>query len=140
MVLVTLVGEQLAKKDNEFIYTGSLSECRGCKLKTVCFNLDEGHRYKITNTRDIHHDCKIHEGGVRIVEVEKTLLPAAVESKNAIEGETVSINPDCKNIGCDFYFLCCPVGVKPGMKLKISKIKGDISCPEEKNLKEVLLE
>ncbi|PJB22268.1 MAG: hypothetical protein CO114_00925, partial [Euryarchaeota archaeon CG_4_9_14_3_um_filter_38_12] len=71
MVLVTLVGEKIAKKDNEFIYIGSLPECRGCKLKTVCFNLDEGRRYKITNIRDIHHDCKIHEGGVRIVEVEK---------------------------------------------------------------------
>jgi len=140
MVLVTLVGEQLAKKDKDFIYMGSLSECRDCKLKNVCFNLEDGCRYKITNIRDVRHDCKIHEGGVRIVEVEKTLLPAAVESKNAIEGETVRINPDCKNIGCDYYFLCCPVGVKPEMKLKISKIKGDIKCPENKNLKEVLLE
>ena len=139
MVLVTLVGEQLAKKDNDFIYMGSLSECKDCKLKNVCFNLEAGGRYKITNVRDIHHDCKIHGDGVRIVEVEKIPIPACIESKNAVEGETVSINPDCKNIGCDSYFLCCPVGVKPGMKLKISKIKGDIKCPENKNLKEVLL-
>jgi len=140
MVLVTLVGEKIAKKDNEFIYIGSLPECRGCKLKTVCFNLDEGRRYKITNIRDIHHDCKIHEGGVRIVEVEKIHIPACIESKNAVEGETISINPDCKNIGCVFYKLCSPVGVEPGIKLKISKVKGDIKCPENKNLKEVLLE
>ncbi len=140
MVLVTLVGEQLAKKDNSFIYMGSLSECKDCKLKNVCFNLEEGCRYKITNVRDVRHDCKIHEGGVRIVEVEKTPLPAAVEAKKAVEGETISINPDCKNIGCEFYFLCCPVGIKPGMKFRISKVKDDISCPEKKKLKEVLLE
>jgi uncharacterized protein (UPF0179 family) len=140
MVLVTLVGEQLAKKDKDFIYTGSLSECRDCKLKNVCFNLEDGCRYKITNIRDIHHDCKIHEGGVRIVEVEKIPIPACIESKNAVEGETISINPDCKNIGCDFYKLCSPVGVESGTKLKITKVKGDIKCPENKNLKEVLLE
>jgi uncharacterized protein (UPF0179 family) len=140
MVLVTLVGEQLAKKDNDFIYMGSLSECKDCKLKNVCFNLEEGCRYKITNIRDVRHDCKIHEGGVRIVEVEKTPLPATVESKKAIEGETITMGPNCANIGCEFYNLCVPPGVKSGMKLKISKIKGDIKCPEEKKLKEVLLE
>ncbi|MCG2826489.1 MAG: UPF0179 family protein, partial [Thermoplasmatales archaeon] len=34
-----------------------------------CFNLEEGCRYKITNVRDVRHDCKIH-GGIKIVEVE----------------------------------------------------------------------
>ena len=140
MVLVTLIGEKIAKKGNEFIYMGALPECKDCKLKNVCFNLEEGRRYKITNVRDVRHDCKIHEGGVRIVEVEKTLVPAAAEAKNAVEGETISINPDCKNIGCEFYKLCVPVGVKLGMKFRISKIKDDISCPEKKKLKEVLLE
>ena len=74
MVLVTLVGEQLAVEGEEFTYLGSNNECRNCQLKTVCFNLKPGRKYRITKLRDKHHDCNIHEGKVIVVEVEE--LPA----------------------------------------------------------------
>lgn len=71
MVLVTVVGEQQCKKGFEFVFGGPLAECRECKVKNVCFHLEQNKEYRVTETRDVHHECKIHEGGVRVVEVEK---------------------------------------------------------------------
>lgn len=140
MALVTLIGEKLAKKDGVFIYMRGAAECRDCKLKNVCFNLEEGKRYKITNIREMHHDCRLHEGGVRVVEVEKIPVPVSVNAKNAVEGETITFTGECRNTGCDFYKLCHPAGVKTGTKFRILKVKDNIECPEKKNLKEALLE
>ena len=72
MTLVTLIGERLAKEDEEFIYLGPNNDCRRCKLKTVCFNLKPGRRYKIIDIRDKRHSCELHEGNAAVVEVSVT--------------------------------------------------------------------
>ena len=54
MPLVTLIGEKLAIEDAEFTYLGPQNDCRNCKLKTVCFNLKPGRRYKITTVSYTH--------------------------------------------------------------------------------------
>ena len=66
MVIITLIGEHLAKEGEEFVYRGPLTECRDCKLKGVCFNLDAGGLYRIRSVRPVHHECRIHEEGVRV--------------------------------------------------------------------------
>ena len=71
MVLVTLIGEHLAVEGEEFTYLGANNECRNCQLKTVCFNLKPGRKYRITKLRDKHHECDVHEGDVVVVEVEE---------------------------------------------------------------------
>ena len=71
MALVTLIGERLADKDKEFIYIGPNNECKNCKLKTVCFNLKPGKKYKITKIRDKRHNCNIHAGNAIVVEVQE---------------------------------------------------------------------
>lgn len=140
MVLVTLVGEKQARVGNIFVFFGAIEECRECRLRNVCFNLESGRRYKVVAVRDTKHDCMMHENGVRAVEVEKTPLNAAVDAKIAAEGATVSISGACSNIGCDFYVLCRPKYIKPEHKLKIIEVRAEIKCPEGFNLKEVLLE
>jgi len=138
MVLITLVGEKQSTEGYEFIYMGPLSDCRECRLKTVCFNLEEGRRYRITKIRDVHHECKVHEGGVRVVEVEKIPVNAALNAKLAIEGSMITFEPlECKNLGCDHYRLCHPLGVKAKSKYKILRVKKEIKCPEGKKIKEV---
>ena len=98
MANVTLIGERLAKKGNEFIYHGSLSECRDCKVKTVCFNLEEGRVYRITEIRDMHHDCRVYEEGVRAVEFEKLPKKLAVDVKDAVVDNTIVYNIEfCEN-------------------------------------------
>jgi uncharacterized protein (UPF0179 family) len=138
MVIVTLIGERQAKEGVVFVYRGPLTECRECKLKAVCFNLDSGGKYRIKAKRDVHHECKIHEDGVRVVEVEKVPFRGAVSKKAALEGSTVTLEEiRCRNLGCTKYRLCHPVGLDKGMKGRIGKVLRDIDCPEGMRLVEV---
>ena len=106
MPLVTLIGEKLAKKDCEFIYIGPNNECRNCKLKTVCFNLKSGRKYKITNVRDKRHNCNVHEGTAAVVEVQDLPIIITVDSKLS-EGDSIKIeDKECRSIGCENYKLC----------------------------------
>lgn len=110
-------------------------------MKGVCFNLEIGMRYRVTGVRTSHHDCKIHENGVRAVEVEKIPLLAAVNSKTAIEGATIAFEKrDCWNIGCDYYRLCSPPGLKTEDKLRVVRLGNEITCPDGLKLTEVFLE
>jgi uncharacterized protein (UPF0179 family) len=141
MVAVTLVGEKQAKEGRTFVFLGPLGECRDCRLKTVCFNLEEGRTYTITAVRNVHHDCKIHESGVRVVEVEKAPIRASVYPRNALEGTSVVWEQkDCPNIGCQHFLLCGPRGMKAGEKYRVVKVLGLLECPDGVQLKEVMLE
>lgn len=137
MVLVTLVGEQLALQGLEFTYLGSNSECRNCQLKTVCFNLKQGRTYRITKIRDKSHDCNIHEGKVIVVEVEELPLTVAI-SKEHPEGATITIEKkDCKNIGCDSYDVCTNIALQNGKNYTIKKVYEKIKCPRHFELYKV---
>ena len=91
MPLVTLIGEKLANNETEFFYLGPNNECRNCKLKTVCFNLKIGRKYKITNIRDKRHNCNIHEATVVVVEVQEMPILTTIEKK-LTEGSKTKIN------------------------------------------------
>jgi hypothetical protein len=140
MVIITLVGELLAKKDATFVYNGPISDCRDCKLKTVCFNLDSGRWYRISTVRNKHHECKVHEKGVRVIEVELTGIPASVPIKSAVEGTTVSFEPRrCGILSCENYRLCNPLGITNGAKFQVSEVGGEISCESGQLLRRVTL-
>lgn len=142
MAFVTLVGERLAKVGETFLFVRALEECKDCRLRNVCFNLEEGFRYEIVNVRDTRHECKIYEEGVRAVEIKKKAIPAAINVNNAFEGSVISINSVCPRKGCEYYSLCNPYKLSPKIKLKVTKVIRDrkISCPEGKELVEVELE
>lgn len=137
MVLVTLVGEQLAREGQEFTYLGSNSECRNCQLKTVCFNLKPGRTYRITKLRDKSHDCNIHEGKVIVVEVEELPLTVAVP-KELPEGATVTIEKkDCRNIGCESFDICTSTTLQNGKTFTIKNVYEKINCPRNFELYKV---
>jgi uncharacterized protein len=137
MVLVTLVGEQLAVEGEEFTYLGSNSECRNCQLKTVCFNLKPGRQYRITKLRDKHHDCNIHEGNVIVVEVEELPISVAI-TKDLPEGTTITVEKqDCKNIGCDSFEICTSSALQSGKTYIIKKVYEKIKCPKHHELYKV---
>jgi uncharacterized protein len=137
MVLVTLVGEQLAVEGEEFTYLGSNNECRNCQLKTVCFNLKPGRHYRITKLRDKQHDCTIHEGKVIVVEVEELPLTVTLP-KDSSEGQTTTVNKqDCKNIGCDSFEICTNTALQNGRTYTIKKVYEQIKCPKNRTLYKV---
>jgi len=134
MVLVTLVGEKLAVEGEEFTYLGSNSECRNCQLKTVCFNLKPGRKYRIIKIRDKQHECNIHEGKVVVVEVEELPLTVAT-AKELIEGTTTTVEKkECKNIGCDSFEICNNTALQNGKNYTVTKVYGKIECPKHQVL------
>ncbi len=138
MTFVTLIGKKLAHEGADFIYVGVTSECRGCRLKTVCSNLKEGRRYRITRVRDKHHECELHADGVVPVEIEQLPIDTTVPS-DATKGTEVSYTEaQCDNVGCELYEICHP-GVTE-KKYRILEVVGDVDCPEGYDLKRVQLD
>jgi len=128
MPLITLIGEKLAKKDAEFVYLGPNNECKNCKLKTVCFNLKLGRRYKITNIRDKKHNCNIHEGNAAVIEVEELPIITSIDKK-INEGKNTKIEKkSCNSIGC-FYYEICNITIQKDKKYTVKKILEEIECP-----------
>ena len=140
MVLITLIGEDQARIGNRFYYTGPQTECRECKLKGVCFNLEPGHQYEVIGIRDTKHDCEMHDNGVRVVEVAKIPTLATVGKKYAIEGGMITYeNNSCGRLGCDFYRFCHPIGIRDGEKKTVDEIVEKVDCPIDENLMMVKL-
>ena len=142
MVLVTVVGKMQCKEGFEFVFGGPLAECRDCKVRNVCFHLEENRRYRVRSVRDVQHDCRIHEDGVRVVEVEKIPLRAVIPTRAALEGAMLTFeDPGCPNLSCPNYRSCRPLGASDGMRFKITSVEnGDIECDKGSKLKAVLLE
>jgi uncharacterized protein (UPF0179 family) len=141
MVLVTVVGKLQCKEGFEFVFGGPLAECRDCKVRNVCFHLEENRRYRVKSVREVHHECRIHEDGVRVVEVEKIPIRAAVPAKAALEGSMLTFEgSECRHLGCANYQLCRPLGASQGMRFRISSVEGDVGCEKGLPLRIVLLE
>ena len=138
MPLVTIIGEKLAIKNSEFIYLGPNNDCRSCKIKTVCFNLKVGRKYKITEIRDKKHSCKIHEGSASVVEVQELPIITTVE-KGLPEDEKIDIkNKNCDSVGCTHYEIC-NIKLPKDKKYIISKVIEDVKCPLDYKLQKVEL-
>ena len=130
MALITLIGEPQAKVGSEFYFMGPQPECRDCRLKGVCFNLETGSRYRVTEVRGQRHECPECEGEVAAVVVEKVPTPAAVFKKGAMEGVTFTYSqPECGEISCVNYGRCHAVGKIPGQKYTIVRLGRDMDCP-----------
>jgi uncharacterized protein (UPF0179 family) len=128
MPLVTLIGEKLAEKGKEFVYIGPNKECKNCKLKTVCFNLKPGKKYKITNIRDKKHNCNIHEGTASVIEVQEQPIITCIDKKYDENSNSKIEKNNCGSIGCMYHDLCS-VNIEKGKKYKIIKIFEEIECP-----------
>lgn len=129
MVLLTVIGKSLAKEGLTFTYMGPLSNCKECKVKNICFHLERGRKYRIMSSRDVLHECVIHEEGVVVVEVEEVPLNAVINKKLAIEGSTITVElPKCRERRCEHYRLCIPLGVDSGQKKKVMKVVKKVEC------------
>jgi len=141
MVLVTVVGESQCKKGFEFVFGGPLADCRDCKVRNVCFHLEQNRWYRVTEVRDVHHECKIHEGGVRVVEVERMPTKAALPKDSAHEGSMITfMESDCDRRACPSFKVCRPLGAMEGMRFRVASVEQEIECPRGRKLTVVSLE
>ncbi len=131
MAQITLIGTDLAKQGSEFYYLGPMEECADCKFSKVCFNLEEGSKYRVVEIRLQEHECHEYAGdSVTAVEVEKIPTQASVGKRQAMEGSRITYKgSECKNISCEKYGICHPIGKVPGSKYIVQKVDGDLDCP-----------
>nr|WP_321497843.1 UPF0179 family protein [uncultured Methanolobus sp.] len=123
---ITLIGSRLAKEGEDFVFMGESRECKKCKLRRTCMNLEPGRKYRVAKLRgETVHDCFIHEGGVLTVEVENSPIVAAIESRKAVVGSKVSYElPKCTEFDDSVYDILYPEGLKEGDKCTVIKVLG----------------
>ncbi len=138
---VTLIGEKLAKEGLEFAFGGCLPGCQSCEIKNSCCGLEKNKWYRITEVRDMSHECQIHVDNVRVVEVEEIPLKTAVKGRGLIEGSVITLeNKNCREVECRYFQLCNPPGIETGGKYHVEKIGKKLECAKGYDLKEVELE
>ncbi len=132
MKRVTLIGDRIAKANATFVFLGAQPECRECRLKSACLQLDKGRLYRIVGVRETHHEdgCKYHENGVRVVEVEAAPVSVSLRKALAMEGSVIEYSrPICFNHECENYDLCHPLGIQSPTRVKIAQVSESLSCP-----------
>jgi uncharacterized protein (UPF0179 family) len=139
---VTLIGTDLAKPDLEFIYEGAQPECEGCKVFKVCNNLTAKKRYRIMGVRTgSTHECRLHHGGARVVEVIESPIVALINSERAIVNSKIQFESSCSSTACKSYDLCNPEGIIEGERYIVGEVLGNApeGCERGRTLKLVEL-
>jgi len=111
--MITLIGKDLAKEGQEFVFLGPADDCENCRFKSSCIgNLELNRKYVVKEVKENEQKCPVHaEGAVIPVEVELAQIDILTSSKNIFEGSTFTYNaPDCDE-NCDFHDLCFPDGL-----------------------------
>ena len=111
--MITLIGKDLAKEGQEFVFLGPADECENCRFKSSCVgNLELNRKYVVTGVKDNEQKCPIHAGETVVpVEVDRAKIDVLTTSKNIFEGSTFTYEaPDCDE-ACDFHDLCFPEGL-----------------------------
>ena len=95
--MITLIGKELAKEGVSFVFYEPAEECSECRFKASCVDsLKKGHRYTITEVRDVEQKCPVHENDkVQVVAVENAeftiLTQALTSSVKDVQIRTVTI-------------------------------------------------
>lgn len=124
--MITLIGKDLAKKGNEFIFYGSVDECESCRFKASCVDsLEKNRKYKIIDVRDNEQKCLVHAENIVIpVEVDRSNITLLSSSKSVFEGSTFSYESvDCDE-ECEYHDYCFPEGLVDGDKCIVLKNHG----------------
>ncbi len=136
MSSVTLIGKSLAKEGMKFRFGGCLSKCQSCELKNSCCGLEKNRWYKVIGVRDKDHQCKVHHGNVKVVEVEQIPIKTTADERSVIEGSVITLeDKECGNVDCEYYKFCYPTGIDFGEKYNIEEVEKKIDCKKGKDLK-----
>ncbi|MDQ1279856.1 MAG: uncharacterized protein QG670_1118 [Thermoproteota archaeon] len=97
--------------------------------------LDKGRIYSVAVVRDKSFSCRVHEEGVRVVEIVEPDLEAVIENRMAFPGGIITYQPqECQEISCPNFKKCVPIGLTKGDKCKIIDVEGSIQCPSGRPL------
>ncbi len=140
MARVSFIGTQIAKEGLEFTFAGPLQECSSCKVKNVCFSLEQGRDYRITKVREKTNPCGIFLGD-RATAVEVEELDGFLNVKYDLsiqEGSTINtISMKCDNHACRNIETCNLIFMKEGVKAKIESAGDKIDCPKRYDMRRI---
>lgn len=140
--MITLIGKDLTKEGNEFVFYGPVEECESCRFKSSCINsLEKGRKYVIIEVRDVEQKCSLHnDEKVNVVVVEDAESTICTDSK-VFEGSTVTFeNVSCDDKDCDFREFCFSEGIHSGDKCIFIKDLGKFDdCPKGNSLRKVVV-
>ena len=136
------MGSTIAKEGLVFRYVGKAEECSSCEFGSICHNLTQGRRYRVTAVRDIEHECRVHDAGsVKVIEFEELPVEVAIGSRKALEGALVSLDEEeCPKRWCPNHVICTRTIYPQGTKALIRKVEEDLECPMELKLKKAEVE
>lgn len=141
--MITLIGKDLAKKGQEFVFLGPADDCDDCRFKSSCVgNLEENRKYVVVDVKDNEQKCPIHaEGAVVPVEVDRAKIDLLTISKNVFEGSTFTFNAHECDENCDFQELCFPEGLQEDDKCIVLENHGKHKdeCKKGYNLNKLTL-
>ncbi len=136
---LTLVPLDQAKPGARFWFNGpNDDECKGCPFQKLCFNLEIGQHYEVTEVRDLRHPCQLHdEGTVQVVKVKPIGFTSTVETKK-LRGTAVTWTPiPCGFPECKNWSLCHPTGPQPGQRRAVVSEPEPLACPMHYDLQKV---
>lgn len=129
---ITLIGVDQAAEGHVFRYVKPLQICSECKIKNVCFNLEQGKLYRIVEVRDKVHPCNVfNKNSVSTVKVEEVEEPYLVEyTKRIIEGSTITLKGrKCEHLTCPNIEKCNMIHHPGDLRITIKSIGEKVNCP-----------
>ena len=139
--MITLIGLEMAKKGNSFIFQGPAKECEDCRFKATCVDsLEEGRKYIIKDIKESELKCKLTDSIIIPVEVSLADIEMYFDSHKVFEGSNfIYTKKDCEFKECENYNKCFPEGLHEGDKVTIAKDLREITnCKDKKSLKKIL--
>lgn len=127
---VTLVGERWARPGARFLNEQPCEAAGRCPVAKACQNLPWGRAFDVVAVRPVHHDsCLVHEGGVRVVEVEDAPLMASMDVSKTRGTAAKWIPPICHQRGCANWDRCFPDGLVAGQEYVLERVEQRLTCP-----------
>src|SRR2546422_1022660 len=88
------------------------------------------HRYRTARVRDVAHQCLLNEERSRVVEVEPIPPDCCLSSRVGVAGAVLAYEKIVRpNGACPNFPLCHPVGVEPGMRIRVVELGAELECP-----------
>ncbi len=131
---ITMVGLMQAREGLSFMMAEPTKDCKNCELLDICMNLEAGRVYKVVKVRNKVFPCRVHEEGVRVVEVEESPIEVAIEQKAAFPLCIITLRPQACRTKCKNLSLCTPPGLNGEDKYQVLEIYGQVECPLNRHL------
>ena len=136
---ITMVGLKQAREGFSFVMAKATEDCKNCELVSTCMNLETGRVYTVVKMRNKVFPCRVHEEGVRVVEVEEPPIETAIEQRTAFPLSVITVKPRICKARCANVSLCAPFGLSSDDRCQILEIRGRIECPLNQHLVRVIV-